>query len=103
MSQQKVTVRILDRDYHFACSDEERPSLIQAAEHLDNTMRDIKAGNSTLVPEQVAIMAALNISHDLMQCQNSNQIYSGTVSRQIHDVRQTLEAALKENASDLSA
>jgi len=43
MSQQKVTVRILDRDYHFACSDEERPSLIQAAEHLDNTMRECNA------------------------------------------------------------
>ncbi len=103
MSQQKVTVRILDREYHFACTDEERPSLIEAAEHLDTTMREIKAGNSTLVPEQVAIMAALNISHDLMQCRHSNHIYSGSVSQQISQLRQALENALHDNASDLSA
>ncbi len=103
MNQQKVTVRILDRDYHFACTEEERPSLIQAAEHLDATMRDIKAGNSTLVPEQVAIMAALNISHDLIQCQGVNRVYSGSVSRHIRQLRRALEDALKDNASDMSA
>ncbi len=103
MSQQKVTVRILDRDYHFACTDDERASLLQAAEHLDATMRDIKAANSTLLPEQVAIMAALNISHDLMQCQNANRIYADGVSPQLRQLRQVLEAALEDNAADMPA
>ena len=67
MSQQKVTVRILDREYQFAASDEERPSLLSAADQLDSTMRSIKGNNTTLSADKVAIMAALNISHEMMQ------------------------------------
>lgn len=67
MSQQKVTVRILDREYQFAASDEERASLLSAADQLDSTMRSIKGNNTTLSADKVAIMAALNISHEMMQ------------------------------------
>ena len=67
MSQQKVTVRILDREYQFAASDEERPSLLSAADQLDSTMRSIKGNNTTLSADKVAIMAALNIIHEMMQ------------------------------------
>jgi cell division protein ZapA len=71
MSQQKVTVRILDKDYQFAASDEERPSLLSAADQLDATMRSIKGNNTTLGADKVAIMAALNISHELMQLKHA--------------------------------
>lgn len=67
MSQQKVTVRILDREYQFAATDEERPSLLTAADQLDTTMRSIKGNNTTLSADKIAIMAALNISHEMMQ------------------------------------
>ena len=67
MSQQKVTVRILGREYQFAASDDERPSLLSAADNLDAVMRSIKNNNTTLAADKVAIMAALNISHEMMQ------------------------------------
>ncbi len=67
MSQQTVTVRILNRDYQFAATDEERSSLLSAADQLDATMRSIKGNNTTLAADKVAIMAALNISHEMMQ------------------------------------
>ena len=73
MSQQKITVRILDREYQFAATDEERGSLLSAADFLDTTMRTIKKGNSTLSPEKVSIMAALNISHEMMQLKQAHQ------------------------------
>lgn len=67
MSQQKVTVRILGREYQFAASDDERPSLLSAADNLDAVMRSIKNNNTSLAADKVAIMAALNISHEMMQ------------------------------------
>ena len=67
MNQHKVTVRILDKEYQFAASDEERSSLMSAADQLDSTMRSIKGNNTTLGADKVAIMAALNISHEMMQ------------------------------------
>ena len=73
MSQQKVTVRILDREYQFAASNEERSSLLSAADQLDTTMRSIKGNNSALSADKVAIMAALNISHEMMQLKQAQQ------------------------------
>jgi cell division protein ZapA len=72
MNQQKVTVRILDREYQFAATDEERPALLTAADQLDATMRSIKRNNTTLGADKVAIMAALNISHEMMQLKNAH-------------------------------
>jgi len=73
MSQQKVTVRILDREYQFAASDDERASLLSAADQLDTTMRSIKGNNTTLGADKVAIMAALNISHEMMQLKQAHK------------------------------
>ena len=73
MSQQTVTVRILNRDYQFAATDEERASLLTAADQLDATMRSIKGNNTTLAADKVAIMAALNMSHEMMQLKQAQQ------------------------------
>lgn len=72
MNQHKVTVRILDKEYQFAASDEERASLLSAADQLDSTMRSIKGNNTTLGADKVAIMAALNISHEMMQLKQAH-------------------------------
>jgi len=73
MNQHKVTVRILDKDYQFAATDDERPSLLSAADQLDATMRAIKGNNTTLGADKVAIMAALNISHEMMQLKQAHE------------------------------
>jgi cell division protein ZapA len=71
MSQHKVTVRILDREYQFAATDDERASLLSAADQLDSTMRTIKDNNSSLAADKIAIMAALNISHEMMKLKDA--------------------------------
>ncbi len=88
MSQHKVTVRILDKDYQFAASDEERPSLLSAADQLDATMRSIKGNNTTLGADKVAIMAALNISHEMMQLKQAQD--------KISQLTETLEKSIKD-------
>ncbi|MFK8013508.1 MAG: cell division protein ZapA [Marinicellaceae bacterium] len=88
MSQHKVTVRILDKDYQFAASDEERPSLLSAADQLDATMRSIKGNNTTLGADKVAIMAALNISHEMMQLKQAQN--------KISQLTETLENSIKD-------
>jgi cell division protein ZapA len=87
MSQQKVTVRILDREYQFAATDEERGSLLSAADYLDSTMRTIKKGNTTHSPEQVSMMAALNISHEMMQLKEAQH--------KIEKLKNSLQKALE--------
>ena len=88
MNQQKVTVKILGREYQFAASDDERASLLSAADYLDSLMRGIKGNNSSLPPEKVSIMAALNISHELIQMRENQD--------KINQMQSSLENILKQ-------
>ena len=61
-----VSVDILDKEYQVACPPDEEAALNQAARYLDQHMRDIRSTGKVIGLERVAIMAALNISHELL-------------------------------------
>lgn len=67
MSSETVYVKILDKEYQVACPREERAALQESAELLDERMRMIKRGGSVIGLERIAVMAALNLSHELLQ------------------------------------
>ncbi len=64
-----VTVEILDKQYQVACQPEQELELIAAAKKLDQQMRDIRATGKVIGLERVAIMAALNLSHEVINLQ----------------------------------
>ena len=61
-----VSVDILDKEYQVACPPDEEAALAGAARDLDRHMRDIRSTGKVIGLERVAIMAALNISHELL-------------------------------------
>jgi cell division protein ZapA len=61
-----VVVHILDKEYRVACPPGEKESLVRAARFLDEKMREVKEAN-VIGLERIAIMAALNMSHELLQ------------------------------------
>lgn len=61
-----VSVNILGRDYQVNCQAEEREALERAARHLDEQMRDIRNTGKIVGSERIAVMAALNLSHELL-------------------------------------
>ncbi|MDC0663203.1 cell division protein ZapA [Marinobacter sp. SS21] len=69
MSEQPTTVevKILDKEYLVACPEDARRALEQAAQHLDRKMREIRASGKVFGTERIAVMAALNITHELLQ------------------------------------
>jgi len=62
-----VKVNIMQREFTIACDEEEAPGVIEAASYLDKQMRTIANSNQALGADRCAIMAALNISHDLLE------------------------------------
>lgn len=64
-----VTVHIMDKEYCIACPPEERTNLENAARYLDGRMREIRSGGKVIGAERVAVMAALNITHELLDRQ----------------------------------
>ena len=69
MAQQSTTVevKILDKEYLVACPQEEQEALLRAARHLDGKMREIRASGKVFGTERIAVMAALNITHELLE------------------------------------
>ncbi len=63
--QAGVTVAILGKQFSVACPEHERTALIAAAEYLDGKMREIHDSGKVIGLERCAIMAALNITHEL--------------------------------------
>ncbi|MDH4042126.1 MAG: cell division protein ZapA [Gammaproteobacteria bacterium] len=62
-----VTVRILDKDYQVACPAEQEAELLVSAKYLDKQMRGIRDSGKVIGLERIAVMAALNISHELLR------------------------------------
>jgi len=94
MSKERITVKLLNREYPFSCEPGERQSLLMAADHLDSAMREIKQNNSTLSYEKIALMSAMNIAHELIKAQSLNQQYDTEVMDTIKKLNGKLEQAI---------
>jgi cell division protein ZapA len=61
-----IEITILGRAYKVACSREEEPALVAAAHYLDDKMREIRDTAKVIGAERIAIMAGLNLAHELL-------------------------------------
>lgn len=62
-----VTVKILEKEYQVACPEDQESELISSARYLDKQMRGIRDTGKVIGLERIAVMAALNISFELLQ------------------------------------
>jgi cell division protein ZapA len=76
-----VRVRILDNDYQVACPPDQKESLIAAARYLDEKMRTIKSSGNVIGVERVAVMAGLNIAHELLNNSTLSRSDGDTIQR----------------------
>jgi len=92
-----VPIQILDKFYRFKCSHPEQQELQLAAQFLDQKMRDIRDNGKIIGVERVAVMAALNIAHELMALQNQKSSYIDTMGNRINILQKKIEEALSQN------
>jgi len=94
-----VNVQFIGHEYRFACPSAERDELLEAAGTLDERMREIRdQGGKSLSLEAVAIMAALNLSHELLKQQRQTVTSHAAIQRQVRDLLQKLDAFLSQAA-----
>ena len=92
-----TTVNILDKDYRISCPESEQEALIEAARHLDRTMRDIRSSGKVIGIERIAVMAALNIAHEMLQTGRNSEHQSSETQQQINSMLERLDVALQDN------
>lgn len=98
MSNNTVIVTLLDKDYQVACPKGQQEALQQSANYLDSQMRNIRANGKVIGLERIAVMAALNISNELLQSAVTEPAELKTTkapsNRQLKGLNDKLEEAL---------
>lgn len=74
-------ITLLGRSYIIACDSGEEAKLERAARYLDRAMQGINAQSSVLGSERVAIMAALNIAHELLETLDEHRAGEANLNR----------------------
>jgi cell division protein ZapA len=95
-SPKTIEVSILGRAYRVACEDNEREALMQAVAYLDAKMGEIKKTAKVSGTERIAVMAALNIAHELLSTRLGNGFDIGKARRKIASIEASLDAALAQ-------
>lgn len=91
-----VSVTILDKEYRIACKPGEEEDVLKAARHLDERMREIRRGGKVLGTERIAVMAALNLAHELMSQSSILQETSHSTGQRLRTLSRKVENALQE-------
>jgi cell division protein ZapA len=89
-------VSILGRDFRITCPDDEREELLKAVAYLDKKMREIRDSGKVIGSERIAIMAALNIAHELLIARRSDGFDTEEFRRRIDRMEAALDTVLPE-------
>jgi len=95
-----LTVQILDKEYCIACPSDERSNLESAARYLDGKMREIRSSGKVIGADRVAVMAALNITHDLLHKQQHLDQQAGANREQVRNLLNRVDSALARDADE---
>jgi len=87
-----VDVNIMGREFTVSCADDEREGLMNAVSFLDKKMRDIRDSGKIVGVERIAIMTALNLSHELLNSK-SGDVDVGDFKRRITKMQDEIDKA----------
>ncbi len=91
-----VTVKILEKDYRIACAPNHKQSLEDSAALLNDKMHEIRASGKVIGSDRIAVMAALNLAHDLLQ-QQQHSTHDSQLQTQLRQLREKIDEAVNES------
>jgi cell division protein ZapA len=92
--QARVSVRIMEKEYVVACAYEERSALLDAAEFLNARMREIRDTGKVVGLDRIAVMAALNLAHEILKGKDRESRLDNGVGQRVRALRERVEGAL---------
>ncbi|HUG03788.1 MAG TPA: cell division protein ZapA [Steroidobacteraceae bacterium] len=90
----RVSVRILEKEYHVSCPLEERAALLDSAEYLNRRMREIRDSGKVVGLDRIAVMAALNIVNELLKARGRDEGTESDLALRVKAMRERVESAL---------
>ena len=93
-----TTIQLLEHEYRIVCPKEERESLLAAADYLNSKMLEIRNTGRLTNMERIAIMAALNICHELLCCRWEAAELSDFINGRVQELVNKVETVLSKSA-----
>ncbi len=99
-----LTISLLGREFRVACPDGEEKQLLASADYLNRKLKEVRDTGKVSGNERIAIMAALNMAHDLLNANapspgaktSSGSIDETAVKRRMELFENIIEKALSE-------
>ena len=91
-----IAVKILDREFRVSCPPEDQQHLIDSAEFLDQRMREIRATGRVIGVDRIAMMAALNLTSELLSNEHTIQASSESSEKAIDRMSDKIDRCLHE-------
>jgi cell division protein ZapA len=91
----RVSVRILEKEYQFACAVDERAALLDSAEYLNTEMKKIRDSGKVIGLDRIAVMAALNMANELLKGRSRDTTLESDVVHRVRLLRERVEATLE--------
>ena len=102
-----MTISLMGREFRVACPEGEERNLQASVELLNRRMKEVRDIGKVVGNERIAIMAALNIAHELVSNPgkgtnpSQSSLDGAAIKRRIVAMQETLESALAADQEDL--
>jgi len=91
-----LQINVMGREFRVACPDDEQKGLLDAVEYLNRKMNEIRDNGKVIGLERIAIMAALNIAHELLGTKVAGGFDIAEVKRRMHHMETVLDQAMRD-------
>jgi cell division protein ZapA len=93
-----TTVEVLGKSFQVKCTPDEIISLQNAAAFLEEKMQAIRATTHLLSIDRIAVIAALNITHQYLILENERLGAAEKIDNRLRDLLTKMDNMLKQNA-----
>ncbi|MBM3358602.1 MAG: cell division protein ZapA [Betaproteobacteria bacterium] len=89
-----LQINVMGREFRVACPENEQKGLLEAVDYLNRKMQEIRDGGKIVGLERIAIMAALNIAHELLTTKVGGGFDIAEIKRRMAHMETILDQAV---------
>ncbi len=99
----QVTVQIMGKEYVVGCRPHELDDLMASSKLLDRKMREIRDKGKVIGTERIAVMAALNLAHELLAggARSGDGVAQDAVHARLKAMQEKIDAVLAQDEHSL--
>jgi|SRR6476620_4027351 cell division protein ZapA len=93
-----LQINVMGREFRIACPENEQKGLLEAVDYLNRKMNEIRDNGKVIGLERIAIMAALNIAHELLSTKVGGGFDIAEVKRRMNRMETVLDQAMRDQS-----